>query len=168
MSTLQQFREGMSIAWDALVDGWRELYQRAANALTRFTPHRPQGELLPRDEEEFAIRSARWGVLAAEVFDDDDRVVVRLEAPGMEPDEFSLQVIDGMLVVRGQKQLQRERREGRYHVSECAYGSFERAIQLPDKVDSEQARARYRRGVLRVELPKSKLRRGQSIKVKVQ
>lgn len=168
MSTLQQFREGMSQAWQAMLDGWRELYQRAANALTHFSPHRPKGELLPRDEEEFAIRSSRWGVLAAEVFDDADQVVVRLEAPGMEPEEFSLQVIDDILVVRGQKQLQRERTHGHYHVSECAYGSFERAIQLPDKVDSEQATARYRRGVLRVELPKSKLRRRQSIKVKVQ
>jgi len=168
MSTLQQFREGMSIAWEALVEGWRELYQQAANALTHFSPERPKGELLPRDADEFAIRSTRWGVLAAEVFDDGDRVVVRLEAPGMEADEFDLQVIDDMLVVRGQKQLQRERTQGRYHVSECAYGSFERAIQLPDDVDSEQAGARYRRGVLRVELPKAEHRRRQSIKVKVQ
>ena len=167
MSTLQQFREGMSQAWDALMDGWRELYHRAANAITRFTPRGPKGELAPRDDHELAIRSSGWRVLAAEVFDDDDRVVVRLEAPGMEADEFTLQVVDDMLVVRGQKQLQRERTEGHYHVSECAYGSFERAVRLPDEVDSEKATARYRRGVLRVELPKSPARRRQTIKVAV-
>ena len=167
MSTLEQFREGMSMAWEALLDGWRELYHRAANALTHFSPHRPKGELLPRDAEEFAIRSTRWGVLAAEVFDDDDQVVVRLEAPGMEPEEFSLQVIDDLLVVRGQKQLQREHTKGHYHISECAYGSFERVIQLPEVVESEQAKARYRRGVLRVELPKSTHRRRRRITVDV-
>jgi HSP20 family protein len=157
----------MNMAWDALVEGWRELYHRAADALTRFTPQRPKGELLPREEEEFALRSSGWGVLAAEVFDDDDQVVVRLEAPGMEPDEFTLQVIGDRLWVRGRKQLQRERTEGRYHVSECAYGSFERAIRLPDEVDSSQAKARYRRGVLRVELPQSGTRRRRRIKVDV-
>ena len=165
MSTLQQFRQGMSLAWDALMDGWRELYHRAANAITRFTPQGSMGELTPEDDRELAVRSSGWGVLAAEVFDAADRVVVRLEAPGMEPDEFTLQVIDDILVVRGQKQFQRERTEGQYHVSECAYGSFERAVHLPDEVDSANATARYRRGVLRVELPKSPSRRRQRIKV---
>jgi len=167
MSTLQQLREGMNQAWDALVDGWRDLYRRASNAITRFTPHTPKGELVAGDKEEIAIRSSGWGVLAAEIFDDDDRVIVRIEAPGMEPDDFKLEVVDDMLVVRGEKQLQRERTEGRYHISECAYGSFERAIQLPDEVESKKASARYRRGVLRVELPKSVARRRQRIKVNV-
>lgn len=167
MSTLNQLREGMNQAWDALVDGWRDLYRRASNAITRFTPHTSKGELVAGDKEGIAIRSSGWGVLAAEIFDDDDRVIVRLEAPGMEPDEFKLEVVDDMLVVRGEKQLQRERTEGHYHISECAYGSFERAIQLPDEVESEKASARYRRGVLRVELPKSVARRRQRIKVNV-
>lgn len=167
MSTLQHLREDMNQVWDTLVDGWRHLYHRAANAITRFTPHEPKGELVRRDEEEIAFRSSGWGVLAAEVFDNEDQVVVRLEAPGMEPDEFRLEIIDDILVVRGEKQLQRERSEGCYHVSECAYGSFERAIQLPEEVESDKASARYRRGVLRVELPKSTTRRSRRIKVDV-
>ena len=122
---------------------------------------------MPRGEGEIAYRSSGWGVLAAEVFDNEDRVIVRLEAPGMEPDEFRLEVVDDMLVVRGEKQLQRERTEGRYHVTECAYGSFERAIPLPDEVESDKASARYRRGVLRVELPKPATRHSRRIKVKV-
>ncbi len=167
MSTLEQLGEGMNHAWDALVDGWRDLYRRATNAITRFTPHGSKGELRSRDEGEIAIRSSGWGVLAAEVFDDDDRVIVRLEVPGIEPDEFRLDVVDDMLVVCGEKQLQSERTEGRYQISECAYGHFERAIWLPDEVDSDKASARYRRGVLRVELPKSSARRSRRIKVKV-
>lgn len=167
MSTLQQLREGVNQAWDTLVVGWRELNHRAANAITRFTPHGPKGQLVPGDSGEITFRSSGWGVLAAEVFDDKEQVVVRLEAPGMEPDEFRLEVIDDVLVVRGEKQLQRERTEGSYHVSECAYGSFERAIPLPDAVEAGKASARYRRGVLRVELPKSETRRSRRIKVNI-
>jgi HSP20 family protein len=45
------------------------------------------------------------------------------------------------LVVRGVKQIEREWTEGRYQVTECAYGRFERAIPLPDEVDSYKVRA---------------------------
>jgi HSP20 family protein len=114
-----------------------------------------------------AVRSAGWGVLAAEVFDDDDTVVVRLEAPGMDKGDFELQVMEDALVVRGEKQLERERTEGRYHVTERAYGRFERTIPLPDEVEGNQAQASYTNGVLRVELPKVASRRRKTIKVQV-
>ena len=166
MSTLQQIRQGVNQAWDMVLEGWRHLYHRASNAITRFTFHRSQSGG-GGDFEEMQLRSSGWGVLAAEVFDDRDRVVVRLEAPGMEPGEFHLQVIDGMLVVRGEKRIQRERSEGRYYISECAYGSFERAIALPDAVDSDRADAKYSHGILRVELPKSRPSTRRRIEVQV-
>jgi HSP20 family protein len=60
-----------------------------------------------------------------------------------------------VLIVRGEKGIQKEHTEGHYHVKECAYGRFERAIGLPDEVDSDQAQAGYKNGILRIELPKS-------------
>ena len=113
------------------------------------------------------MRSTQWGMLASEVFDDDDRVVVRLEAPGMEKQDFDLQVVDDYLLVRGEKQHAQESSEGGYHITECAYGSFERAIPLPDEVDSDSARATYKRGVLRVELPKAIQEHRRRVKVDV-
>ena len=167
MSTLQQVREGLHEAWGSLVDGWQRLYRRASGAITRFTP----GNKARKDEDgsgqEISVRSAGWGVLAAEVFDDDDKIVVRLEAPGLEKSDFDLEVLDNYLVVRGEKLIERERTEGRYHVSECAYGRFERAIPLPDEVESSKAQARYKNGVLRIELPKSVSRRRRTITVGV-
>jgi HSP20 family protein len=168
MATLQQFSAGLGEAWDHLMDGWRRLYKRAAGAITRFKPAGKSGQALSTlDAQEFAVRSSGWGVLAAEVFDDDDRVVVRLEAPGMDRDDFELQVVDNWLLVRGEKQMARERTEGGYHVSECAYGSFERAIPLPEEVDAAGASAKYRRGVLRVEMPKTATRRSRRVSVNV-
>jgi HSP20 family protein len=168
MATLQQFSEGLGEAWDHLLDGWRKLYRRAAGAITRFKPAAKSGKQLSKLEaQQFAVRSSGWGVLAAEVFDDDDRIVVRLEAPGMDKDDFDLQVLGDCLLVRGEKQLARERTEGGYHISECAYGSFERAIPLPEEVEAGAASARYRRGVLRVELPKTAPRRRRRVNVDV-
>jgi HSP20 family protein len=167
MSTLHQLREGLNEAWDTLVDGWQRLYRRASGAITRFTPGKKAREDDKGAGQEIAVRSTGWGVLAAEVFDDDDQTVVRLEAPGLEKSDFDLEVLDNYLVVRGEKQIERERTEGRYHVTECAYGRFERAIPLPDEVDPSKARASYKNGVLRIELPKAASRRRRTITVDV-
>ena len=164
MSTLHQLREGLNEAWDTLVDGWQRLYRRAAGAITRFTPGKHASKEGDVDaSREIAARSTGWGVLAAEVFDDQDKIMVRLEAPGMEKADFELEVLDDYLVVRGEKQIARERNEGRFHVAECAYGRFERAIPLPDDVESEKAHASYTNGVLRVELPKPASRRRKRV-----
>jgi len=154
MSTLDQIRHGLSRAWDSVAEGWQQLRERAAQALTRYTPMR-HGAGLETTEEQVAARGARWGLLAAEVQENEDEVVVRLEAPGMEKDQFDIAVIDGRyLTVRGEKRVQREEKRGRYHVMECAYGSFERAVALPAEVNDSGAKASYRNGVLRVALPK--------------
>jgi len=167
MSTLHQLREGLNEAWDTLMDGWQRLYRHAAGAITRFTPGKKATETTSETKDEIALRSTGWGVLAAEVFDDDDRIMVRLEAPGMDKADFDLEVLDNYLVVRGEKQIERERTEGRYHVTECAYGRFERAIPLPEEVDTAKAKASYKSGVLRIQLPKTATPHRRSIKVDV-
>ncbi|WP_457573979.1 Hsp20/alpha crystallin family protein [Desulfolithobacter sp.] len=157
MATLTQIRQGLGQVWDSVVEGWRTLTRRASSAITRFS--------LPgkaaRDSDEMALveagrRSVGWGVLAAEVFDDSDRVVVRVEAPGMKRSDFDIEVLDDILLIRGEKKIERESTVGQYHLVECAYGSFERAIPLPVPVKPAKAKARYRKGVLRIELPKRK------------
>lgn len=157
MSTLDQLRDGLSKAWDSITDGWRELRELASDAITRFHPP-TEGAQAPS----VANRASRWGLLAAEVAVSDDEVEVTLEIPGLEPHDFNVEVVDGMLVVRGEKKVVRSEVRGRYQVTERAYGHFERAIRLPCAVDDTHAEARYHAGVLSLTLPKhrsSKVRR---------
>ena len=167
MATFQQLKQNLGHAWEYLAEGWDSLTRKATNAITRFTSSDNKDKQSDEEYKELANRNAGWGVMAAEVFDDEDRVIVRLEAPGMDKDEFDLQVIDDVLIVRGEKRIQRERTEGHYHVKECAYGRFERAIGLPDEVNSDKAQAGYKNGILRIELPKSANKRRKRIKVEV-
>ncbi len=155
MSTLEDLRGGVTRLWESLAEGWRHLVSRASGALTRFHPGKSkENEGLPE-----VIRANEWGLLAADLFDDGEKVVVRLESPGMELDDFDVCIHDDVLIVRGEKQYQKERSEGGYQIAECAYGVFERAIPLPDNVEGSQAKAKYRRGVLRIEMPKSGAKR---------
>ena len=95
-------------------------------------------------------------------------IVVRIEAPGMDRDDFDLQVVDDYLVIRGRKQIERERSEGRYHLCECAYGSFERTVPLSVPVAVDRAKAKYKRGVLRVELPKRHGKSGKRLRLELE
>ncbi len=166
MSTFQQLREGLTDTLDTLLDGWQRLYHRAAGAITRFTPgSKEETDPATREARDISVYNAGWGVLAAEVFDDGDKIVVRLETPGMEKGDFDLQVRNNYLVIRGEKQVGSERTDGRYHVSECAYGCFERSIPLPGEVESGNASASYNNGVLRIELPKPDSRQRKTINI---
>jgi len=149
-----------------LAEGWQHLRERAGQALTRFGPLGGRGDL-DTWEDQVIRHSADWGLLATEVQEDEHGLTVRLEVPGMDRENFDIDVVEGYLVVRGEKRLQQEQRQGRFHVMECAYGSFERAIPLPDDVQADAARASYTSGVLRIELPKPSARRRKRVSVSV-
>jgi len=161
MGTLQQIREGVSRAWEGLQEGWQQLRERASDALTRFSPSAGKG-----GERQLELTAPRWGLLAAEVREDENQIEVRIEVPGMERSDFDIEVINDVLVVRGEKHIEREEHKGHFHIMERAYGRFERAIPLGATVDETAAKARYRRGVLSISLPKRNAGKSRRIKVK--
>lgn len=160
----EQLKQGAGQAWESLSEGWRELSARASGALTRFRPH---GAAQPDASHDPGwLATAQWGFMAADVFDDDDRVVVRIEAPGMRREDFNIDLDGDLLSVWGEKRLDRESGSGRYRVVQCAYGSFRRDVALPMPVDADRVKASYRDGVLRIELPKAESARARRIAVR--
>jgi HSP20 family protein len=149
-----------------VADGWRRLRQSAAGALTPFRPG-GQSSLPASVDDDLYLSSPGWAMLTGDVFEDRKQVLVRLEVPGMEKQDFDIEVRDDVLIVRGEKRFERESTEGRYRVMQCAYGTFNRAIPLPAPVTADKAKARYRNGVLKITLPKAKAARGRSIDIKI-
>jgi HSP20 family protein len=163
MNVLSDWRHGLGHAWQSLTEGWNELRERATGALTRFKPEKENAES-PSAQDELPIGGS-WGFLAADLFDDDDKVVVRLEAPGLRKQDFGIELQGDQLVVRGEKRFQRETSHGQYRLTQCAYGNFRRVVVLPAQVLADKAVASYRDGVLRIELPKSEPSRTRRIPV---
>jgi HSP20 family protein len=164
---LESIKESFDALRDSVAEGWQQLRQSAANALTRFRPD--ETSRLPErkdiDDPFFALHG--WSMLGGEVFEDDKRVVVRLEVPGMDKQDLAIEVHDDMLVLSGDKRFDREDSEGRWRVMQCAYGSFRRVISLPATVVVDRSKASYRNGVLRVELPKAEPRQPKVTRIKV-
>lgn len=164
----ENIKQGFNSLWDSMAEGWQRLRQSAAGALIRFMPGE-QSNLPGKSEvdDDFYLPSQGWALLGGDVFEDDARLVIRVEIPGMRKDEFRIEVIDDALVVSGEKHFERESSEGRYRVLQCAYGSFRRIIPLPTQVLADQANARYADGVLRIELPKASPGRPKSHTINV-
>ena len=165
---LEELKQGLSSFWDSVAEGWQHLRQSASGALTRFKPGE-HTNLPAKDEvdDEFYLPSMSWSMLGNDLFEDDKRLVVRLEIPGMDKNDLDVEVLGDTLVVHGQKRFEREGTEGRYRMLQCAYGSFRRVIQLPVPVLSDKASATYKDGVLRVELPKAEPDKPHRASVKV-
>lgn len=156
LESLQQFGKEigkeLSRAWSNLSDGWRDLLTRSGNALTRYTRGSDETSAARAGAE---VDVPRWGLLAGDVLDDARNVVVRIELPGVDRDDYDIVVDGSTLYIRGEKRHDMEHVGHAYYVRQCAYGSFQRAISLPHHVDADRAEAVYRNGVLTVKLPKA-------------
>ena len=107
----------------------------------------------------------RWSLLAGEMEETDKEIVVRVELPGMEKEDCHITIDGGMLYLRGEKRFERTTQDSTYHVMERAYGAFQRAIPLPRNVDTNDAQASYKNGVLTVRLPKLGGEKGRTIPI---
>jgi HSP20 family protein len=88
-----------------------------------------------------------------EILDRDGKFVVRAELPGLSKDDIQVDVTDEAIVIRGERKHESKvDREG-YTYSERSYGSFYRAIPLPEDADASRATAEFRNGVLEVAIP---------------
>jgi HSP20 family protein len=88
-----------------------------------------------------------------DILEREGQFVVRADLPGMSKDDVKVEVTDDLLTIHGErKQERKEEREG-YRYSECSYGSFYRAIPLPEGADASKANADFRKGVLEIAIP---------------
>lgn len=101
----------------------------------------------------------KWGL---ELDDQDDKVVLRAEAPGFEPEDFDLKITGDRLTLRAKHKKELKEKGNEYHEERECY----EAVTLPSGIDTSKVDAKYHNGVLTVSIPKTKEGRGQKITVK--
>jgi HSP20 family protein len=101
-----------------------------------------------------AMTEALW-LPAIDVSKRDDQLVVRAELPGLDAKDVNVEVDNGMLTISGERH------------SERSYGSFYRAIPLPENMDPNQIQATFANGVLEVTMPAPKMEQQGRRKIEV-
>ena len=104
---------------------------------------------------------------AVDIYEDAEKVVLKLEVPGIEEKDLDVSVEKNTLTVKGERKLEPEEKEENFHRIERRYGSFYRAFTLPATVDAETVEAKYSAGVLKLELKKKAEAQPKQIKVNV-
>jgi len=131
------------------------------STLVRWEPYRElaslQGDMnrwLNSFLGESATRETRSWVPALDVWETDNDVVYAFDLPGIPEDKIAIEVKDDTLTVSAEREKTEETAEDRYYRFERRYGSFSRAVGLPQGVDEDQISASYRDGVLEIRVPK--------------
>lgn len=101
-----------------------------------------------------------------DVYETQDKLVAKVELPGIDPEDVEVSVEDGTLTISGKREFSSEVKEENYHRIERRYGAFSRAITLPPTVDTDKVEARFDKGVLTVEVAKTEKAKPKKIKVK--
>ena len=112
--------------------------------------------------EDFFGRSSSdlWGDDAGEflprvdVSETGKEVRITAELPGLDQKDVEVTVTNNMLRIKGEKKVEKEEEEGDYYHSERSYGYFDRTIALPQGIDADNATAKFKKGVLKVTIPK--------------
>lgn len=107
------------------------------------------------DVEPFWRRElAGRGMPAVDITEKDKSYEITAEVPGMDQKNIEIKLSNGSLIIKGEKQEDKEEKRKGYHLSERHYGSFERVFNLPKGIDADKIDASFSKGVLSISLPK--------------
>ncbi len=111
------------------------------------------------------VNSGTWAP-PVDVAEEADKMLVRVEVPGMDEKDLKVHYEDGLLTISGEREF--ERKDDRnYHRIERSYGSFVRSFNLPRSVDANKISASYKNGVLEIEIPKLEEAKPKQIQINV-
>jgi HSP20 family protein len=101
------------------------------------------------------------------IIEDETEYLIKVDLPEIKKEEVMVTVENGVLVLSGERKLEKEEKGRKYHRIERAYGSFGRTFSLPDNADAEKVNAEFNEGVLKLHIAKSEAARPKQIEVKI-
>ena len=99
-----------------------------------------------------AMEAAAW-LPEIDVLEKDNRLITKVDLPGLKKEDVKVEVTDGHLAISGERKREAEERKDQFYRCEREYGSFYRAVPLPEGVKLEDVKATFADGVLEVSVP---------------
>lgn len=151
------------------------------NALTQWNPWKEMEELQRRMSSVFDLAPGRRSALrtdeenitvpewapAVDIIEDEKDYLIKVELPEVPKEQVRVTVENGTLTISGERKVEQDEKNRKYHRVERFYGRFVRSFSIPDDADDSKVNAEYKEGVLRVRLAKSEKSRPKQIEVKV-
>jgi HSP20 family protein len=106
-------------------------------------------------------------VPAVDIYEDAQKVVVKLEVPGIKQEDLDVRLENQILTIKGERKFESEEKEENFHRIERRYGNFVRSFSVPQTVDTEGVTAHYDAGILTVTLAKKAEAKPKQVKIGV-
>ena len=119
---------------------------------------------LSRGSSQEDLVTGTW-IPPVDVSEEGDRIVLRVELPGIKQENIDISFADGVLTIKGERQFEKKTDENNYHRIERAYGTFVRSFTLPRSADPNAISADYVDGVLEIRVPKREESKPSQIRI---
>lgn len=137
------------------------------NALNNL--HREVGRFLSRsqtgEEDGSSVATSAW-TPAVDIKEERSRFLITADVPGVDPKDIDVTMENGVLTIKGERQLDSDVKENGYRRFERLHGTFYRRFSLPDYADADDISATCKNGVLTVTVPKTEAVKPRRIEVK--
>ncbi len=104
---------------------------------------------------------------AVDIYEEDNKIVAEADMPGLDKEDIDISIDEDILTIQGARKEENKREEDDCYYSERNYMSFARSIKLPSAVDNSKAEAKYKKGVLKITLPKKKIEEKKQKKIDI-
>lgn len=98
-----------------------------------------------------------------DILEDEKGFDVHVAVPGMNKEDFKIDLNDRILTVSGERKFSKEKNEQHHYSIETQYGTFSRSFTLPKNVDGSKIDAQYVNGILQIRLPKDEKKSLKSV-----
>lgn len=105
------------------------------------------------------------GQLAVDVYETDDKLVVKARTAGVNKEDLDVSISDGILTISGTLSSGDDTEATNWHIQECYWGEFSRTVALPVAVKEDEASAALKDGVLTIEFPKVQQEQAKKIAI---
>jgi len=105
---------------------------------------------------------------AVDIYDRQDAIVIHAELPGVNKEDISIEVKHNILTLKGERIDNQQIREENYYRRERVFGCFQRSFTLPEMVNPDLIKAKFKDGVLEIEVPKPEQAKPKPVSVKVE
>ena len=105
---------------------------------------------------------------SVDIYETDEAIILKAELPGIKKEDVSVEIKDNVLTLRGERIEDKEIKEGNYFRKERCFGTFSRAFNLQHRVQPDKIKAKFKDGILEIEIPKPEEEKPKQITVKVE
>ena len=107
-----------------------------------------------------------WAQPSLDVYQTPKEVIVKASLPGIKPEDVEVNITDDTLTIKGETKAEKKVDEEDYLCRECHYGSFFRSVTLPRSLKTDNVKADFEDGVLKLTIPREEEVKPRKIEVK--